>query len=78
MVPYYVCSGTPRAHTTPSSSSSPSQAPSVFLSGSYEETGLQLYDKTKTKTEIARIFWGKTKKKKTHGQPRGEERIAKK
>ena len=61
MVPYYLCSGTPRAHTTPSSSSSPSQAPSVFLSGSYEETGV--YDKTKTKTEIARI-WGKTKKKK--------------
>ena len=69
MVPYYVCSGTPRAHTTPSSSSSPSQAPSVFLSGSYEEIGV--YDKTKTKTEIARI-WEKTKKKKTHGQPRGD------
>lgn len=60
MVPYYLCSGTPRAHTTPSSSSSPSQAPSVFLSGSYEETGL--YDKTKTKTEIARIL-GKNQKK---------------
>ena len=71
MVPYYVCSGTPRAHTTPSSSSSPSQAPSVFLSGSYEESGLQLYDKTKTKTEIARIL-GKNQKKKTHGQPRGD------
>ena len=36
-----------------------------------------MYDKTKIKTEIARI-WEKTKKKKTHGQPRGEERIAKK
>ena len=68
MVPYYVCSGTPRAHTTPSSSSSPSQAPSVFLSGSYEEIGV--YDKTKTKTEIARIL-GKNQKK-THGQPRGD------
>ena len=62
MVPYYLCSGTPRAHTTPSSSSSPSQAPSVFLSGSYEEIGV--YDKTKTKTEIARI-WEKPKKKRT-------------
>ena len=68
MVPYYLCSGTPRAHTTPSSSSSPSQAPSVFLSGSDEETGV--YDKTKT--EIARI-WGKTKKKKRTASPGGRK-----
>ena len=68
-----MCAGDPRAHTTPSSSSSPSQAPSVFLSGSYEETGLQLYDKTKTKTEIARIFWGKNKKKKRTASPGGRK-----
>ena len=52
----------------------PSQAPSVFLSGSYEETGLhrQNQDQDRDRED----FGGKTKKK-THGQPRWEERIAK-